>query len=120
MRCVTIHYRIGVNMRGPPWRWRRRRGGPGRPPKPRVIGVQPRAVMFIPLDEFRTPIEAEPIHLTPDEVEALRLVYLEKMDQESAAKRMGLSRGSLWRCLESARRKVTQAIVEGRPILLVA
>lgn len=115
---MFIHYWIGVYMSGPPWRWRRRRRGPGRPPKPRIIGLQPKAVMFIPLDEFRIPIENEPIYLSPDEIEALRLVYLEKMNQEAAARKMGLSRGSLWRCLESARRKVAQAIVEGRPIYL--
>ncbi|RLE50881.1 MAG: hypothetical protein DRJ21_01270, partial [Candidatus Methanomethylicota archaeon] len=72
-----------------PYRWRWRRGGPGRPPKPRVIGVKPKAVMFIPYNEFRVPINNEPITLTPDEIEALRLVYLNKMTQEDAAKKMG-------------------------------
>jgi len=110
---------IGVSMRRTgPWRWRWRRGGPGRPPKPRLIGVHPRAMMFIPFDEFRIPIQGEPIRLTPDEVEAMRLVYVEKLTQEEAAKRMGLSRGSLWRCLETGRRKLVRAIVEGRPIIL--
>ncbi len=101
-----------------PWRWQWRRGGPGRPPKPRFIGVKPKAVMFVPYDEYRTPIRNKPVTLTPDEVEAMRLVYLNKMTQEAAAKMMGLSRGSLWRCLESGRRKLIQAIIEGRPIII--
>jgi len=29
---------------------------------------------------------------------------------------MGVSRGTVWRLLQEARRKVTQALVEGRPI----
>ncbi len=56
----------------------------------------------------------------PDELEALRLVYLEGLTQEEAAKRMNVSRGTLWRMLNSGRRKVVQALVELRPIVILS
>jgi len=48
----------------------------------------------------------------------LRLVYLEGRTQEEAAKLMKISRGTLWRALDSGRRKLVQALVERRPIVL--
>lgn len=103
---------------GPPWAWSWRRRGPGRPPIHRLIGFNPQAVKFIPLDERNEPIVGEPIYLTPDELESMRLVYLEGLTQDEASRRMMVSRGTLWRSLESGRRKVTQAIVERRPLIL--
>ena len=105
-------------MRGGPWRWRWRRGGPGRPPKDRVIGVSVRRVTFIPVDEAGLALPGEPVYLMPDELEALRLVYMNGLTQDEAARRMGISRGTLWRILDSGRRKVAQALVEGRPIVI--
>jgi len=49
-------------------------------------------------------------------LEALRLVDLEDLSQEEAGEKMGVSRGTIWRLLQEARREVTQALVEGRPI----
>ena len=49
-------------------------------------------------------------------LEVLRLVDLEDLSQEEAGERMGVSRGTIWRLLQEARREVTQALVEGRPI----
>jgi len=93
-------------------RGRRRRGRRGRPPSPVYINHLPSAREFIP-----TPRGDElPIQLEPAELEALRLVDLEDLSQEEAGKRMGVSRGTVWRLLQEARRKVTQALVEGRPI----
>ena len=105
-------------MKGGPWRWRWRRGGPGRPPKDRLIGVGVRRVTFIPVDEAGLPLPGEPVYLMPDELEALRLVYMNGLTQDEAARRMGISRGTLWRILDSGRRKVAQALVEGRPIVI--
>jgi predicted DNA-binding protein (UPF0251 family) len=107
----------------PGWMWRWRRGGPGRPPKPRVIA--PHGAVWGLVFEPRTPEGepypgGEPVVLAPDEVEALRLVYLEGLTQGEAALRMGVSRGTLWRILAEARRKLVQAIVEGRPIVVEA
>lgn len=51
-----------------------------------------------------------------EEMEAIRLVDLEGLDQESAAAQMGISRKSLWVDLKSARRKVARALVHGMVI----
>jgi len=102
------------------WMWRWRRGGPGRPPKPRFIlgPVHSWGLVFEPRRLEEGPPRGEPVVLAPDEVEALRLVYLEGLTQEEAAKRMGVSRGTLWRILRDARRKLVEAIVSGRPIVV--
>jgi len=102
----------------PPWRWRWRRRGRGRPPKHRIIWAEFKHVTFVPLDERGLPCPGEPIYVLPDELEALRLVYLEGLTQEEAAKRMGVSRGTLWRSLSSGRKKLIQALVERRPLVL--
>lgn len=107
-------------MSGPPWRWCWGKRGPGRRPKPRCIWFAPRSLLFAPLDESGRPLRGDPIRLMPDELEALRLVYLEGLTQEEAAKRMNVSRGTLWRALSSGRRKLVQALIELRPIVVVS
>jgi len=106
-------------LSGPPWRWHWGGHGRGRRPRPRHIWFMPRTVAFIPFNEFGEAIEAEPIYLMPDELEALRLVYFKGLTQEEAAKRMNISRGTLWRALDSGRRKLIRALIEMRPIVLV-
>jgi len=105
-------------MRGPPWMWRWGRGRRGRPPKNRMIWGPIQYVTFVPFDSRGLPFPGEPIYLLPDEYEALRLVYLEGLTQDDAAAKMNISRGTLWRSLDSGRRKVIQALVEKRPIIV--
>jgi len=95
-----------------PRRWRRGRGPRGRPRKPVTIGNIPNIERFTPYPR-KNP---KPIYLNPAELEALRLVDLEKLSQDSAGDRMNVSRGTVWRLLHSARKKVSQALTEGRPI----
>jgi predicted DNA-binding protein (UPF0251 family) len=57
-----------------------------------------------------------PILVEPAEIEALRLVDLEGLSQEEAGERMGVSRGTIWRLVQSARKKTAQALTEGRPL----
>ena len=52
--------------------------------------------------------------LTMDEFEAIRLKDFERMEQEEAAKRMGISQPTFNRILASARNKIAQGIVEGQ------
>jgi predicted DNA-binding protein (UPF0251 family) len=54
--------------------------------------------------------------LKVEELEAIRLVDLEGLHQEEAAKKMGVSRKTLWRDLESARKKVACALTYGNAI----
>jgi predicted DNA-binding protein (UPF0251 family) len=55
-------------------------------------------------------------HLSVEEAEALRLKDLEGMEQEPAAARMNISRPTFQRVLASARRKVADAILNGKAI----
>ena len=104
-----------------PRRWRWRGGpvaGPGRPMKPRWIGIRPEASRFSP--SMRTSNEPlqQPVMITYDELEALRLVDYQGLTQEEAAQKMMVSRGTVWRCLDSARKKVATMLVEGRELVI--
>ncbi len=63
-------------------------------------------------------VSENPIHIDAAEFEVLRLVDLEGLYQEEAGHAMGISRGTVWRLLESAREKVTKSIFEGRPLVV--
>ena len=102
----------------PPWRWNWGRRGRGRRPKPRIIDFRLPPVVFMPLDSTGRPMGGDPVELMPDELEALRLVYFLDLNQEQAAQRMGVSRGTLWRALSSGRKKIIKAIVERRPLVI--
>jgi len=83
-----------------------------RPQCPRRVQGRPGALLFKPAG---IPIRLlEEIVLTLDEFEALRLADLEGLYQETAAERMGISRATFGRIVESARRKVAQTLVGGR------
>ncbi|MFQ6080774.1 MAG: DUF134 domain-containing protein [Candidatus Bathyarchaeia archaeon] len=103
-------------MRRRGWRWgrRRRHGVVGRPPKPVVI------TSALPIERFDPvpKMSDDPLYLEPAEVEALRLTDLEKLSFEEAGKRMNVSRNTVWRLTESARRTIVKAIIEGRQIII--
>lgn len=56
--------------------------------------------------------------MTLDEFEAIRLADLEGLYQEEAAKRMGISRTTFGRILDSARRKTAELLAGGRCLKL--
>ena len=58
----------------------------------------------------------ECVMLLPDELEILRMVDLDDLEQEEAAIAIGVSRKTLWRDLHNARRKVADALVHGKRI----
>ena len=58
------------------------------------------------------------VELTPDEVEALRLADFEGNYQEEAAAKMNISRPTFSRTVEIARKKVADALVNGKSIRL--
>ncbi|MCX6339906.1 MAG: DUF134 domain-containing protein [Candidatus Aureabacteria bacterium] len=60
----------------------------------------------------------EEVVVTLDEVEALRLADLEGMYQEKAAARMNISRPTFSRLIESAHKKVAEALVNGKALRL--
>lgn len=76
---------------------------------PRVTYFKPAGVPLRLLEE---------VTLTLDELEALRLADLEELYQEEAADRMKISRPTFGRIVESARRKVAGALVNGKALRL--
>ena len=94
------------------WRHRQRRGRRGRVPKPISIEKVPTTDKFTPSPQGNP----EPLDIDLAELEALRLIDLEGLSQEEAGGRMGVSRGTVWRLVQSARKKTAQALSEGRPI----
>jgi uncharacterized protein len=67
-----------------------------------------------------TPEEKDKGYVTigVDELEALRLCDLENMDQDAAADKMGVSRGTFQRILYAARQKSVEALCEGKGVLI--
>lgn len=84
----------------------------GRPKKQRTIGVVPEYVGFVP-EGIGDP-GGEPLVLARDELEAVRLVDLEGLDQAEAAKRMGVARATVAGICQRAHRKIADALVNGR------
>jgi predicted DNA-binding protein (UPF0251 family) len=60
----------------------------------------------------------ETVRLGLDELEAMRLCDLDGLDQSSAGERMGVSRGTVQRLLESGRAKVLGALLESSALLV--
>jgi predicted DNA-binding protein (UPF0251 family) len=56
------------------------------------------------------------VNLTVDELEAIRLADLQGMYQEKAADKMNISRQTLGRILESAHKKIADALVNGKAL----
>ena len=101
------------------WRWRVRARGRGRPMKPRYISYLPPTPTILAYGPIPPPPPtSNPIIMTPDEFEAFILIYRDGLTQEEAARRMGVSRGTLWRSLESARRKIAEMLATRRPLVI--
>lgn len=62
--------------------------------------------------------DLEQVVVTHDEVEALRLADLEQMYQEQAAGVMQVSRATFGRILSMARRKLSDALINGKSIVV--
>jgi len=58
------------------------------------------------------------IILTIAEYEAMRLVDLEGLNQDQAGELMNVSRGTIWRLLESGRQKILLMVTQGKKIII--
>ncbi len=58
----------------------------------------------------------EEVVLRPDELEALKLYEVDGLNQIMAAKKMKISQPTLARLLDSANKKIAQAIITGKAI----
>jgi predicted DNA-binding protein (UPF0251 family) len=97
------------------WRGRHRYGRRGRFPKPVTLETIPLITSFTP----NPPRNLEPVFIEFAELEAFRLVDMDGLSQEEAGQKMSISRGTIWRLVQSTRRKAAQALSEGRPIYIV-
>ena len=85
-----------------------------RPIKPRRVFFDPNVTYFKPR---AVPLSIlEEVDLMVDELEALRLCDYKKLGQIEAAKKMKISQSTLQRILTSARKKVAEALIEGKAI----
>ncbi|MDA3846894.1 MAG: DUF134 domain-containing protein [Vallitaleaceae bacterium] len=82
-----------------------------RPKKCRRIGFIPKYREYGPRDRNHT--SEETILLQLDEIEAIRLKDIEKLDQSEGAKLMGVSRQTFQNIIESAREKIARSLLEG-------
>jgi predicted DNA-binding protein (UPF0251 family) len=86
--------------------------------KSRSIGIRPEVSRFSPSMRTGEVRLGQPVIISYDELEALRLVDYQGLTQEEAAQKMMVSRGTVWRCLDSARKKVATMLVEGRELVI--
>jgi len=85
-----------------------------RPIKPRRVFFDPKVTYFKPR---AVPLSMlEEVGLNIDELEALRLCDYKNLEQTEAAKKMKISQSTLQRILTSTRKKLAQALIEGKAI----
>lgn len=87
-----------------------------RPKQFRKIVSPPLMVGFKPFGIPRSQLEEVVLHY--DEYEAIRLLDYEGLMQEQAAEKMNVSRPTLTRIYESARKTIAKAFVEGKMIVI--
>ncbi len=85
-----------------------------RPKKERWVECQPGERCFRPL--CMAPEEIQGVCLTVDEFEAVRLCDLEGLEQSGAALRMNVHRSTVSRMLDSAHKKIADALVNIKAI----
>lgn len=79
-----------------------------------LIEREPNCQQFIPEGKKKSKV----VELGVEELEAVRLKDLGRMDQTDCAVAMGLSRATFQRILQSARTKIAMALVEGQSIMI--
>lgn len=90
-----------------------------RPMKCRKVCHFPATLEFSPIrdesDKANDQMK-EPVILAVDEYETIRLIDKEGLDQKACAEFMQIARTSVQRIYDSARKKLAESIVEGRPL----
>lgn len=87
----------------------------GRIKKKRRVYLPPKVAKFTPDSNS---LDAE-INLDLDEFEAIKLLDFENMKQEKVAECMNISRPTLTRIYDKARKKIATALVEGRSVNII-
>lgn len=87
-----------------------------RPRRIRKIRDEPKIRCFKPdSDNFSSD---DPIEITIDEFESIRLRDYHDIQQKKSAEMMGISQPTFHRTLSSARKKIAKAIIEGNMIII--
>lgn len=85
-----------------------------RPKNPRCLRFKPEVIYFKP---WGVPLSVlEDVELLPDELEALKLHDVDKLDQIKAAKEMNVSQPTFGRILDKTYKKIAIAIIKGKAI----
>ncbi|MCD8082886.1 MAG: DUF134 domain-containing protein [Clostridiales bacterium] len=84
-----------------------------RPTKCRMICRFPQTLEFIPAKDGE---QKAPVILTVDEFETIRLIDREGLSQEQCSQRMQVARTTAQKIYDSARKKLADALVDGRPL----
>ncbi|MBN2096312.1 DUF134 domain-containing protein [Candidatus Peregrinibacteria bacterium] len=85
-----------------------------RPRKNRRLRFSPDVFYFKPRG---IPLQSlEEVALKPDEWEAIRLKYKERLNQTESAQKMRISQSTFQRILSSANQKIAEALVSGKAI----
>ena len=85
-----------------------------RPRLPRCLRFRPSVYYFKPQG---IPLRMlEEVSLLPDELEAIKLHDVDGLEQIDAAKKMNISQPTFGRILDSAYKKIAEAIIKGKAI----
>ena len=74
---------------------------------PKILYYKPRGVPLRNLEE---------VILSADEIEAIRIKFVENLDQVVCAKNMKISQSTFQRILASANKKIAEALILGKAI----
>lgn len=85
-----------------------------RPKKTRWVKCAPGESCFRPQCKALSKLEG--VHMTIDEFEAIRLAHLEGFDQQKIAGKMKVHRSTISRILDSANKKIADALVNVKAI----
>lgn len=85
-----------------------------RPIKCRRVEILPKYTYFVPAG--RRKCEIEDITIKVEELEAMRLKDIEELNQEECAEKMHVSRQTFQNIIDSARKKIATALIDGKGI----
>jgi len=87
-----------------------------RPRRCRRVSFNPAVKIFKPQGIPARELEA--VLLSMDEVEAVRLKNIEGLDQTECAEKMAVSQSTFQRILSSANKKIAEALINGKALVM--
>lgn len=86
-----------------------------RPRKNRNIGFNPKFKNFAP---DNCPDGCEKVTLLIEEIESIRLMDYENLDQSACAEKMDIGRSTFQRIYKNARLKIADSLINGKPLII--